>query len=71
MTLMNLVFISGLKEARGTPVSTMVLYVLGALALAAAVVFLIVVAYFHYIHRKYSHIPQPKRPRYAVAIILY
>ena len=52
---------SGIVEARP---AVMALYALGALALAAAVVFLIVVAYFHYVHWRYSHIPQPKRPRY-------
>lgn len=66
MTLVNSVFESGITGGGGTPSSTMVLYVLAALALTVAVVFLIVVAYFHYVHRKYSHIPQPKRPRYDV-----
>lgn len=48
----------------GTPPSTMAAYVLGALALTSAAVFLMVVAYFHYIHWRYSHIPQPKRPSF-------
>ena len=40
------------------------LLVFGAIVLLAVAVFLAFTVYYHYIHWMYSHIPQPKRPRY-------
>ena len=53
--------------ATGTRVlasTSVVLYVVSAVAVLSAVVFLAIIAYFHYNHWRFSHIPQPKRPRY-------
>ena len=43
--------------------SSIALYTVSAVVLCLVFAFLAVTAYFHYIHWKYSHIPQPKRPR--------
>ena len=40
------------------------LYLFGVLASLPVLAFLLLTAYLHYVHWKYSHIPQPKRPRY-------
>ena len=46
---------------------SLVLYFsLGALVFLLALAFLTFTGYLHYVHWKYSHIPQPKRPRYIV-----
>lgn len=41
------------------------LLVFGTVSLSAVAVFLAITAYYHYVHWMYSHIPQPKRPRYV------
>ena len=40
------------------------LYILGTLVLLLVLAFLAITGYLHYVHWKYSHFPQPKRPRY-------
>ena len=55
------------KLATGTGIlasTSAVLYVVSAVAVLSAVVLLAITAYFHYNHWRFSHIPQPKRPRY-------
>ena len=37
---------------------------LGTLVFLLVLAFLTFTGYLHYVHWKYSHIPQPKRPRY-------
>ena len=39
------------------------LYVVGLVALLLVLAFLAITGYLYYVHSKYSHIPQPKRPR--------
>jgi hypothetical protein len=40
---------------------------IGALVLLLVLAFLIFTGYLHYVHWKYSHIPQPNRPRATCA----
>lgn len=49
--------------------SSIAVYTVSAVVLFLILAFLAVTAYFHYIHWKYSHIPQPKRPRLAYSSI--
>lgn len=43
--------------------SSIALYTVSAVVLSLILAFLAISAYLHYIHWRYSHIPQPKRPR--------
>jgi hypothetical protein len=50
---------------------SILLYVVGAVALLLVLAFLSFTGYLVYIHWKYSHIPQPKRPRWVVSYTVY
>ena len=44
---------------------SVLLYVVGAVVLLLVLAFLSFTGYLIYVHWKYSHIPQPKRPRWV------
>ena len=60
--------IGGLTYASSSSVT---LYAVSAVVLSLILAFLATTAYFHYIHWRFSHIPQPERPRLAVTKDIY
>ena len=54
---------TGLGVLKYTPINVALL-VFGTIVFSAVAVFLVITAYYHYVHWMYSHIPQPKRQRH-------
>jgi membrane protein YdbS with pleckstrin-like domain len=62
--------IGGLLMYHASSLPSIAFYTVSTVVLCLILAFLAVTAYFHYLHWRYSHIPQPKRPRLAYIIII-